>query len=475
MTENMPVAEQKKAMLGLLTSNMKAVKSVLPKHISPERIMRVAFQAISRNPKLMECTQASIINSLLEASQLGLEIGGPLSKASLVPFWNKNIGKREAQLIIGFRGMIELAYRSPKVKNFQAHPVFSNDSFEYAYGTSPYLEHRPFDGDDRGELVNGYAIVFYDNGGIDFEVVDRFIAMKHKAKSRSDLWNDRDAEPEMWVKTAIRRLSKRIPQSEELQRAASLDEAADYGRAQEMANVIDMDIIDGIAAQTDSNGHVRSKLAEQKGKALSQPPAASDTGQEDYAEDNPDEPTPEKQLEASRDEYEALCGELGKEPYEHFRKWGQERLDAEIKKLLEQKQPNHAKKPTHEELGAIYQECGRIGIDPEQACEDRWGVGVLDINLNQAQNWFDELKNQPSAGSAPDGLFEKPWEPSQDLLDALNNIGVSDISKCVKRIRAHYGDKGLEMQEQVEPNIKAALSNEESFKRFQNTVLGIPV
>lgn len=229
----------------LIKSSLQALRSVLPKHVTPERMARIAYSAITRSPQLARCNPVSLFNAVIEASVLGLEVNTPLGQASLVPFWNSRTKQFEAQLIPEYKGKIELAYRSGMVKSFQAHAVYEKDTFHYNYGLNPDLIHRPSKEADRGKLVAAYAVVNYLNGGVDFEVIEEADAMKAKAKSASakqddknktklSVWNS-DDEAAMWVKTAVHRLFKRVPKSPEYQqvaRAQELAEQADQGEAQ---------------------------------------------------------------------------------------------------------------------------------------------------------------------------------------------------------------------------------------------------
>lgn len=236
----------------MLAANIKAIKTVLPKHMTPERMMRIAYTAISRSPGLARCTPISLLNAVIEASMLGLEVNSPLGQASMVPFWNSRTGKFEAQLIPEYKGKIELAYRSGLVRSFQAHPVFAEDKFHYQYGLDPTLVHVPSKKADRGNLIAAYAVVNYINGGVDFEVIEEGDAMAAKAKSASarqdeknktslSVWNSED-EPAMWMKTAVHRLFKRVPKSpeyREIARAQELEARAEAGEPQ------DFDYLDG--------------------------------------------------------------------------------------------------------------------------------------------------------------------------------------------------------------------------------------
>jgi len=260
MSKELTVVE-KRNVLGLLKNNMKAVASVAPKHISPERLLRVAYQAIVKTPQLTTCNQLSLVNAIIEASQLGLEISGPLGQATILPF------KGEATLIVEYRGKIALAYNSGMVKTFSAHPVYANDTFSYEYGMNPNIRHIPASG-ERGKLIAAYASIKYLNGGEDFEVVDHAMAMRSKEKSpakgsKFSPWNIVADEWTMWVKTAIHQLSKRIPQSPELQRANMLEEMAEAGLRQDI-DIIDIELEDFPEAKEPEKTESQTKMNNEK-------------------------------------------------------------------------------------------------------------------------------------------------------------------------------------------------------------------
>lgn len=220
MSKELTVQEDR-TIKSMIAANMKAIKSILPKHLTPERFARIAYTSIVSNPKLARCTQLSLINVIIESSTLGLEIGGAMQEAALIPFKNNktNPPTYEATLVPEYPGLIKLAKNTGDVKSITAHPVFSNDEFRYNYGLNPDLVHVPAD-TDRGELCNAYCIIWYMNGGVDFEVIDQKEADRAKAASaakyqKDSPWNQKDNIPAMWTKTAIRRLMKRVPKSAE--------------------------------------------------------------------------------------------------------------------------------------------------------------------------------------------------------------------------------------------------------------------
>jgi recombination protein RecT len=229
----------------MLKCNIQAIKSVLPKHLTPERAMRIAYTSLVKNPMLARCSQVSLMNAIIESSMLGLELGGPLGQASLIPFKNGKTGGYEATLVVEYKGMITLANNTGNVKEISAHPVFEKDEFRFNYGLSPDLYHIPSQNVDSGDITHAYAIIKYVNGGIDFEVIGKKTAMEAKDRSAAKFkkdspWNKKEDEPAMWVKTAIRRLMNRVPKSADIRQKMDAEERS----GQEMNHIIDISLDD---------------------------------------------------------------------------------------------------------------------------------------------------------------------------------------------------------------------------------------
>ena len=213
----------------------KQIANALPTFLTPERFIRVSLTAIQKTPKLLECDQRSIIGSLVQAAELGLEVNSPLGHAYLIPYWNKNTKRNEAQLQIGYRGFIALARRSGAVSSIAAEIVYQNDVFELSFGTHRQIVHRPnLNPAMRGERIGVYATVVFKDGYTDFEYMtaEDVAAIRSRSKSGdSGPW--KTDENEMWRKTPIRRLSKRLPLSIEdadlLTKAGVIDEYNDMG------------------------------------------------------------------------------------------------------------------------------------------------------------------------------------------------------------------------------------------------------
>lgn len=238
ITEKKNEVSPVKAMGDLLKRMHTQIEKALPSVITPERFTRIALTAYSRNEKLQECTAESFLGSMMQAAQLGVEPNTPLGQAYLIPYRNK--GVMEVQFQLGYRGMIDLAYRSGEVQNIQAHEVYENDTFEYELGLEPKLKHIPAL-KDRGEVILYYAVFKLTNGGVGFEVmskedVEAFAKKKSKTYGTGPWQSDFDA---MAKKTLVKRLLKFAPLKSDFVRAVTADETIKSGISENMADLPD--------------------------------------------------------------------------------------------------------------------------------------------------------------------------------------------------------------------------------------------
>jgi recombination protein RecT len=241
--------------------------AVLPRHVSADRMLKIALGALRTTPKLMNCTIESLMGAVVQCSQLGLEPNTPLGHAYLIPFdKNKKEGnqwvydKTEVQIVIGYKGLIDLARRSGQVVSIAAHEVCEKDEFEYSYGLDETLTHKPALG-DRGNIIAFYAVAKLVGGGHAFEVMSHQqvidirdesqgwkMAVRNK-KTDSNPWGGHFAE--MGRKTALRRLFKYLPVSIEVAQASALDELGSRGHSQALDNVLDGDYVTPTAEPDD--------------------------------------------------------------------------------------------------------------------------------------------------------------------------------------------------------------------------------
>jgi len=204
------------------------IAKALPQVITPERFTRIALTALSSNPKLAECDRNSFLGGLMQAAQLGLEPNTPLGQAYLIPFRNKKRGIVECQFQVGYKGLIDLAYRSGDVKTIQAYCVYENDLFEYELGLEPKLIHKPAKS-NRGNLEYVYAIFKLKNEGYGFEVMSVEDVINH-AKKYSQAYSSsyspwKSNFEEMAKKTVLKKALKYAPIKTEFIKATIVDES----------------------------------------------------------------------------------------------------------------------------------------------------------------------------------------------------------------------------------------------------------
>ena len=285
-TPNTAVAkrnEQLVAVRGLLDKITPQIAAALPKHMTPERMARIAFSAMQRQPLLLECTPQSLALCVITASELGLE-PNMIGHAYLVPYRNNKTGKTDAQLILGYKGLIDLARRSGALSTISVACVHERDKFEYELGLEPRLKHRPYMDGERGNVTLVYAVARLKDGGYQFEVMSRAEIEQVRKKSKagsSGPWVEH--WDEMAKKTVLRRLCKLLPSSIELARAVAMDEATDAGVAAHtdiVAGFVDTEP-DAVDAEIVSKPTASQKARERLGIAEPQEAAsAPDAGLE---------------------------------------------------------------------------------------------------------------------------------------------------------------------------------------------------
>lgn len=146
------------------------IKKALPSVLTPERFTRIVLSALSTNPKLAATTPQSFLAAMMTAAQLGVEPNTPLGQAYLIPYFNNKTRCSECQFQLGYKGLIDLAYRSGEVSVIQAQVVYANDEFTFSFGLDPQLKHVPAH-ENRGEPIYVYAMFRTKDDGYGFEVM----------------------------------------------------------------------------------------------------------------------------------------------------------------------------------------------------------------------------------------------------------------------------------------------------------------
>ena len=212
--------------------------AVAAQHMNPQRLMRVTANAIRQTPKLQQCEPLSFLGALMQCAALGLEPNTVLGHAYLIPFdkTTKVDGRwvkvPEVQLVIGYKGLIDLARRSGHITSISANIHYSDDEmWDYEEGTEAKLRHRP--GPQDGTPVHAYAIAQFKDGGHAYVVYPWAQVMKIRngsqgwqsavkfGKQEGSPWHTHEAA--MAKKTMIRALSKYLPLSVEFSDAVQID------------------------------------------------------------------------------------------------------------------------------------------------------------------------------------------------------------------------------------------------------------
>ena len=244
---------EKKTMQAYIKAMEPAIKKALPSVITPERFTRMVLSALSSTPKLAECSPQSFLAAMMTAAQLGVEPNTALGQAYLLPY--RNHGQMECQFQLGYKGLIDLAYRSGEVSVIQAHTVYENDVFEYELGMDPKLRHVPAKA-DRGEAVAYYAMFKTKDGGYGFEVMSVDDVQRHAQRysksygSGTSPW--RSNFDEMAKKTVLKRALKYAPLKSDFVRGVAQDETIKSELSDEMYAVPDETVFEAEGEEIDS-------------------------------------------------------------------------------------------------------------------------------------------------------------------------------------------------------------------------------
>jgi recombination protein RecT len=252
----------------------KELVTVLPKHLTPERMTRIALNCIRNVPKLLECDRQSLLAAIMRASQLGLEPDGVLGQAYLIPY-----GK-QVQFIVGYRGLIDLARRSGEVSNIVAREVYANDTFTINWADEIPFKHEPLLRGERGEITHFWALARFKDGGFhwDYMTVGEVEAVRDKSQGyqAAAKWKKGDVIESPWThhfvemgkKTVIRRIAKFLPMS--VQRATVTEDLAEAGKAFSVDQFGDV-VIEGESQEVQKAGTLAQLNAEIAAQAAQQP------------------------------------------------------------------------------------------------------------------------------------------------------------------------------------------------------------
>lgn len=229
------------------------ITKALAGRISPDLFLRVLMTTVRNSPKLLECEPISLMTSVMEAAQVGLQIDGLLGHGYLVPYYDSKFRGYKAQFIPGYRGLISLMRRGGGVRSIRAACIHEHDEYEVRLGTDGYIRHVPNLFQERGEILAAYAVAEFSDGGRDFRIVTRDRLLEHQKAAR-DKQKGKEYGPwfehfeAMAEKTAVRALAKWVPINDEgttaASRYASMDERVDAGLEPGETPYTDVEVVD---------------------------------------------------------------------------------------------------------------------------------------------------------------------------------------------------------------------------------------
>ncbi len=191
--------------------------------LDSNRLIAMVCAEMRRCPKILDCDKESIQAAVGLAARLMLEPDSALGYFYLIPY-----GKT-LQVIIGYKGLLELAMRSPNLSSLYAQEVYEKDDFNILLGTDKSIHHRPFVG-ERGKVVGVYAIAEYNTGAKEIEFMSKEEVDEIRKRSKSGgsgPWVTDYAS--MARKTVLRRMTKYIPRAIDAHMAIAVDEACERG------------------------------------------------------------------------------------------------------------------------------------------------------------------------------------------------------------------------------------------------------
>lgn len=238
----------------MMNRALPSIAQVASKHLSAERLVKIALVARQKTPKLRTCTPESFLLAIMEAAEVGLEPNTPLHHAALVPFFNNKTGKNEVQFQAEWRGLVHLAAKGGGLKTARARLVYEADDCHIEEGVERSITHRPnLTVADRGEVVLAYAVAELKDGTVDWDYMTRAQLDKIRAGSKaanSGPWVDHTEQ--MYKKTIIKRLMNQIPLDLETATAIARDDNP---------GAVNDDVLGELAASASGSGDRSADLA----------------------------------------------------------------------------------------------------------------------------------------------------------------------------------------------------------------------
>ena len=263
--------------------------AALPPQIPPEKFMRVVVTAVQSDPNLLAADQRSLFSATMKCAQDGLIPDGREAALTVFSKKNKQTGQYEkhVQYMPMMGGILKKIRNSGELGSISANVVYEKDQFDYELGDEEKIYHKPHLGAARGKAIVAYAIARMKDGSIYREVmsVEEIEAIRAISRAKDDgPWTQHWGE--MAKKTVLRRLSKRLPMSTDLDSVISRDdELYDIpGKGGHDAAAVDITPPGGDDTQQDRGADNPPPAGKKRGSRLQ---AAVDQAKGGQSQDNP--------------------------------------------------------------------------------------------------------------------------------------------------------------------------------------------
>jgi len=225
------------------------IQSALPKNVGYSNMASIALNILRADTNLQKCTPISFICAVLQSVQLNLEPNTALGHCYIIPYWNSKIKRYEAQWQIGYKGILEMGYRTNEIIEIDAEKVFVGDRFDWQLGTEKYIKHKPEPNNWKYDEKTGMPLVAYyyaiyrtDRNVTKFVVWTRDQIEKHMTRfspaAKKDAFSPwRTTFDLMAQKTALKDLMRYAPLSPSDRRVLEADETVKKEIAQDMLSV----------------------------------------------------------------------------------------------------------------------------------------------------------------------------------------------------------------------------------------------
>ena len=228
-----PYRQRLKTFRETLEKVIPRVANIIPQGFDAARLFTVAYMAIERNPKLLDCTEISVLRCIIISAQLGLDISGIGGQAHMVPYKNRRTGHLEAQFIPGWQGLVDLARRSREVAWVYANVVYAKEEFLYEVNPIPRVYHKPLGPLHGGDPLGAYALAIFRDKDVPPQplvmTLDEIERIRRRSKAADDgPWVTDWAA--MARKTPVRALCKFLPQNPQLAAALDVEDRVEQGQ-----------------------------------------------------------------------------------------------------------------------------------------------------------------------------------------------------------------------------------------------------